>query len=501
MAQQYIVRLRRGWKEDNVDDWARYESEPDHIKPLPGEIVLEYDHGVPRLKIGDGIHEFSELPYMSIDSFVLPTPISITIYANKWEKASDDRWSQKVTVDNAVITPNSKVDLQPSSDQLSIFYEKDLAFVAENEGGIVSVYCVGQRPLNDYTVQATITEVVEAMDKVIGNTTSTPNPRPDWEQDNPAKADYIQNKPTIITAEEVLQLIQENGGTGGGVQSDWNQTDNTQLDYIKNKPDNLVTSEVMNNAIQALSVQQIKMNGGQYDLLYASLKDGQQGALPISPTQIMQDFVPQRTIGGQILVPETPSADGHAVSKKYVDTNFVPCSGNSTIDGDLSITGDLHIAGTTYTEDTETIRVADNIIELNSDKTDFSAVLSGLAINANSQLTYGVMYDPKNDAVKLGEGITADGVFAFKDGEGAPLTVRDDAANIADGAIMIFDKSKNRIVDSGYTIDSFKQWVREYIESYMSTEIIVSNNASGGETLEINTDEYTEENGVLTIGG
>ena len=206
MAQQHMVKLRRGWKGDDRDDWVRYESEPDHIKPLAGELVLEYDHGVPRLKIGDGIHEFSELPYMSIDSFVLPTPISITIYANKWEKASDDRWFQKVIVDNVVITPNSKVDLQPSSEQIVVFHEKDLAFVAENEGGIVSVYCVGQRPLNDYTVQATVTEVVEAMDKVIGNTTSTPNPRPDWEQGDQTKADYIQNKPTIV-----LQTLKKGG--------------------------------------------------------------------------------------------------------------------------------------------------------------------------------------------------------------------------------------------------------------------------------------------------
>ena len=31
--------------------------------------------------------------------------------------------------------------------------------VTENEDGIVSVYCVGQTPMNDYTIQATVTEV------------------------------------------------------------------------------------------------------------------------------------------------------------------------------------------------------------------------------------------------------------------------------------------------------------------------------------------------------
>ena len=163
---RYIQQLRRGWKWDvdpktgsPRDDWAEYESRLDHIKPLEGELVLEYDNGIPRLKIGDGEREFSDLPYMSIDSFVLPTSISVTIYADKWEQASDNRWYQIVTVDNAMITPRSKVDLQPDSEQLAIFHEKDLAFVTENEDGVVSVYCVGQVPQNDYKIQATVMEV------------------------------------------------------------------------------------------------------------------------------------------------------------------------------------------------------------------------------------------------------------------------------------------------------------------------------------------------------
>lgn len=37
------------------------------------------------------------------------------------------------------------------------------------------------------------------MAKIIGNTTATPNPRPDWDQTDAAKADYIKNKPNIPT--------------------------------------------------------------------------------------------------------------------------------------------------------------------------------------------------------------------------------------------------------------------------------------------------------------
>ncbi len=166
---KYICQLRRGWKDDSGrDDWAEYEAKDGHMKPQEGELVVEYYNGIPRLKIGDGIKEFSELDYMSIDSFILPTQASITIYPNKWEQTTDDngniienRFYQYVTVNNAVITPNSKVDLQPTPEDLVVFREKDLAFTAVNSGGNVRVCVIGQKPMNQYTFMATVTEVVD----------------------------------------------------------------------------------------------------------------------------------------------------------------------------------------------------------------------------------------------------------------------------------------------------------------------------------------------------
>lgn len=73
------------------------------------------------------------------------------------------------------------------------------------------------------------------MAKIIGNTTATPNPQPDWEQTNQAKADYIKNKPTVLTEDNVKDLIDQFGGDIQ-VPADWSQNDQTQKDYIKNKP-------------------------------------------------------------------------------------------------------------------------------------------------------------------------------------------------------------------------------------------------------------------------
>ena len=66
-------------------------------------------------------------------------------------------YSQVVEIEG--VTENSQVDLTPSIEQLVVFYEKDLGFVTENEDGIVTVYAIGQKPENDYTMQVTITEV------------------------------------------------------------------------------------------------------------------------------------------------------------------------------------------------------------------------------------------------------------------------------------------------------------------------------------------------------
>ena len=186
---RYIFQLRRGRKETDEtgtvtrDDWTEYTAnKPDEAIPHEGELVLEYDNGTPRLKIGDGIHTFAELEYMSVDSFILPKSISVTIYPDKWVQASDDRWYQVVTVDNTIVTSHSKVDLQPSAEQLYVFHNKDLAFVTENKNGVVSVFCIGQVPTNEYIIRAIVTDVITDDETIIGNTITVPNSQSDSTQ-------------------------------------------------------------------------------------------------------------------------------------------------------------------------------------------------------------------------------------------------------------------------------------------------------------------------------
>jgi hypothetical protein len=80
----------------------------------------------------------------------------VELLADKWVGETSP-YSQEVTIDG--VTENTQVDLTPSISQLVIFYNKNLTFVTENVNGVVTVYAIGQKPENDYVMQATVTEV------------------------------------------------------------------------------------------------------------------------------------------------------------------------------------------------------------------------------------------------------------------------------------------------------------------------------------------------------
>lgn len=82
----------------------------------------------------------------------------VTLLSDGWV-GTESPYSQVVTISG--VTKYSLVDLQLSVEQLSIFHDNDLAFTTENDGGIITVYAVGDKPADDYTIQVTIMEVKE----------------------------------------------------------------------------------------------------------------------------------------------------------------------------------------------------------------------------------------------------------------------------------------------------------------------------------------------------
>jgi hypothetical protein len=101
-----------------------------------------------------------------------PTPeVNITLNASAWT-GSNDRYSQVVSVPG--VTSKSQVNLIPSVEQVEIFYEKNITFVTKNESGEITVYVIGQKPENNYTMSANIVEVVTDSNTIYGNLVTTP---------------------------------------------------------------------------------------------------------------------------------------------------------------------------------------------------------------------------------------------------------------------------------------------------------------------------------------
>ena len=106
---------------------------------------------------------------VSDEEYTNPIPIlpSITLlggeqYWHEYYDANNNHvgyYQEVAGLNNASFTVRSRIDLQPSPEQLAIFHQKDISFTVVNEDGVATVYAIGVRPEQDYTIQCTITEV------------------------------------------------------------------------------------------------------------------------------------------------------------------------------------------------------------------------------------------------------------------------------------------------------------------------------------------------------
>lgn len=130
----------------------------------------------------------------------------VTLLASAWISEGDNRHSQIVEVED--VTNKSQVDLTPDVQQLEVFYEKDVTFVTRNLSSVVTVFSIGQKPMNDYTIQVTLTEVdVPDGTEIWGVTVGTTiNPQRLGE-----KLDLGEFLPTV-TDEDEGKILKAQGG-------------------------------------------------------------------------------------------------------------------------------------------------------------------------------------------------------------------------------------------------------------------------------------------------
>ena len=129
---------------------------------------------------------------------------NVTLLASAWEGDGDD-YSQVVIIPD--VTTHTKVDFQLTKEQVVEFRSKDLAFFAENDGGTITVYAVGDKPKGDHTLQITKTEV-NGTGKIRGDMVGTT-----------IKPEKVLVKATNLTEEEQAQVRENLGvlpGSGEG---------------------------------------------------------------------------------------------------------------------------------------------------------------------------------------------------------------------------------------------------------------------------------------------
>ena len=117
-------------------------------------------------------------------------------------------------------------------------------------------------------------------------------------------------------------------------------------------------------------------------------------------------------------------------------------NGNLTVAGNALVEGNLTVNGTVTTINTETIALADNIIELNSNLGSGVAPTqnAGIEINRGSATNFQFLFDETTDEFKIGE-----------IGGLQPVLTRDEVASLADGDILVWDNANVKAV--GKTLD------------------------------------------------
>ena len=87
---------------------------------------------------------------------VLPRIATITLDSSSWTGSSSP-YSQVVEIETA--TSATKIDLQPTVSQITELQNADIALMAENIDGVITIYSFGGKPSADMTMQVLLTEV------------------------------------------------------------------------------------------------------------------------------------------------------------------------------------------------------------------------------------------------------------------------------------------------------------------------------------------------------
>lgn len=87
---------------------------------------------------------------------LLPRMTTINLPASAWV-GSTEPYSQAIEI--ATVTPLSKIDLQPTAQQIVDLQNAEISLMIDNDNGELTCYAIGNKPTSDYTIQVFIQEV------------------------------------------------------------------------------------------------------------------------------------------------------------------------------------------------------------------------------------------------------------------------------------------------------------------------------------------------------
>lgn len=109
-----------------------------------GEIIIQ--------EYSDILEEWRQKLFDKLESIV-----SISLLAENWIPSSDKSYyTQDVTISG--VMPTSKIDLQPTSEQMMMLINRGIIMFVSNDNGNVMVYSMKEKPSEKMTIQAIMKE-------------------------------------------------------------------------------------------------------------------------------------------------------------------------------------------------------------------------------------------------------------------------------------------------------------------------------------------------------
>ena len=133
--------------------WPRLISGYNHLYITgTGHLIIEYRNVI---KVADAFDDNDEMNVAPVDKNMLHLK-NIVLLADNWEEASDGVYTQSVTLYCA--TKYSKVDIQPTEDQILALHNDNVEIQIVNNDGEIKAYSYGGKPSINLDLQATMEE-------------------------------------------------------------------------------------------------------------------------------------------------------------------------------------------------------------------------------------------------------------------------------------------------------------------------------------------------------